>query len=487
MGLRSKFSKLAEIVPYTTESDPTGLQSPVPLMKTRSALDNLFSTEELMALKPQAQTLNNSQGMNVLETPDVQMDPEVVEAAQNANAEIPALRAPASENKPIMLAQNEAVESTGSSPNYSDALDLIRAGQFIGSGLGGMGTGQVLKPDTSLVDALQSNIRNKQKDALEKSQVESRLGLQALEKSSKEEELKTKQALKDPNSEVSQRYRDQVLSLFPNYKDVPGFSTASAAQLDDTFKFLNLKEQIDSRKETAAAGKEERALKAKELAKQTETESERKANQFITNRTANFQTTVNNDLEKLDEQIAKGANIDEVAELAKTNPISSAQLGVQVAKAMGEVGALSESDVTRYIANPALANRATQYLTKLATGTIPDENAELVKEAMGALTRMAKDRRNVILRKRAKQYARNVTTNLKRPTSINDTLALLGEDQAIDLNDEMLNAPQTLELSKAQVASNKQEDTSNEVERLDKTTNKIAIFDAKTKKFKRWK
>lgn len=198
--------------------------------------------------------LEFSPGSNVMEMPEPELDADVVAAAQKAVQEDTANmnRQPASEEQ-MAMTQNEEVagEEQAPSRNNSAILDLLRAGQMIGAGFGGMGTGKVLTPDATALDAIQKNIRNKELDTVAKSESDSKLSLNALTKTEKEAAIQREKELNDPNSQVSKNYRDQVLAMFPQYANSPGVINGSAKQLDETFKFLQLKEQQETRRDNA--------------------------------------------------------------------------------------------------------------------------------------------------------------------------------------------------------------------------------------------
>lgn len=439
-----------------------------------SKLESLQKIVQQQQQKPKV--LDLSPGMIVQEMPELQLDPEVVEAAKAVQQEVVA-RQPASEmvsdsSKPMAATPQPAVIPQSQPQNDSNFYNILRAAAGVGSGLSSLSMGQTVKPDLSIIDAIEKSNRDAEQAGLNRRQIESNLKLEAVKQAAAEDDLQKAK----PESEISQLARDF-------YKQVSGQeapANISYNQIDKLITDARLKkqfeEQIAARKEQAASSAAERAIRQRELLAKDAEESQRKASQFVANNTANFQKTTNKDLEKLDEQIAKAGNINEIAELAKTNPMSAAQLGVQVAKAMGEVGALSEADVTRYIANPALASRASQYLSRIATGTLPDENAELIKESLTALANMAKDRRNIILRKRGKQFARNLTESLGRPTSVNDALLLLGEDTAINPEDMELSMPQTLEAAKEKAVK---QPASNKVKIREKSSGRVKLVDSK--------
>lgn len=84
--------------------------------------------------------------------------------------------------------------------------------------------------------------------------------------------------------------------------------------------------------------------------------------------------------------------IDIAIDKALTNPIAAAQLGVRVAKALGEVGNLSQSDVTRYVERKGLPQKYADLYREMVSGTITKEKASEVKEALSIVRQAMEER-----------------------------------------------------------------------------------------------
>lgn len=126
-----------------------------------------------------------------------------------------------------------------------------------------------------------------------------------------------------------------------------------------------------------------------------------------------YQKDFNSSIKAVDEQLNSLGGLAEFTKIAETNPMAAAQLGVKVAKAMGEVGALSESDVNRYVQNPAVADKVAGEVLKLSKGTLLPKNAKYLKESLQAISAIAADREAFLKGKFVKQVARNLSIDEK--------------------------------------------------------------------------
>lgn len=81
-------------------------------------------------------------------------------------------------------------------------------------------------------------------------------------------------------------------------------------------------------------------------------------------------------------------------------------LGPQVARLMGEVGVLTESDVTRYVQNPQQAKKLFAQMSKWSQGKLPAADAENIKNIMGIFINKAQQNRDKAYKTVAGQYSR---------------------------------------------------------------------------------
>lgn len=89
---------------------------------------------------------------------------------------------------------------------------------------------------------------------------------------------------------------------------------------------------------------------------------------------------------QLAEQQLSLSNIDEViGEAEKGNEMSVSALGIMLAKAYGEKGAMSESDVKRYIQGVSWRTKLMEWYKKGAEGELPKEVMNGIKGNLGAI------------------------------------------------------------------------------------------------------
>lgn len=78
--------------------------------------------------------------------------------------------------------------------------------------------------------------------------------------------------------------------------------------------------------------------------------------------------------------------IDDIANIAQSgNTVAAAALGVKMARGMGEVGVLTDSDVTRYITSGRLDRRAADILSRWIRGVPTDATIDEIRQISGVL------------------------------------------------------------------------------------------------------
>ena len=275
---KSRFSRLLENTEEPlSEEQINALQAPPSIIPQDLAPEaeqyTRFDTSAIGQPKQaQPKVLDFSPGSTIQEMPDMALDSDVQDMVANIEKSQEQAQMPASE--PKVPAKELAAERPEIAAG--DMYDILKIGKSIGSGLSSMAQGQTLKPDFTLLDSLKKGLSDKEKAAMDKLDQESRLKISALSAQAKEAEIADEAAKKDPNSERSKAARDAVLSLFPQYKDMPGFSQASEEQLSKLFNFLNLKEQTDTRKQNAALFAQQREAEKLERSQQKDIERQLK-------------------------------------------------------------------------------------------------------------------------------------------------------------------------------------------------------------------
>lgn len=249
---------------------------------------------------------------------------------------------------------------------------------------------------------------------------------------------------KDPNSQQSLAFRKIIESKFPDVARSYGkdWATVTAADQDLIFKPLQLKEQIEARKEQARILSMDKSERQQERAEEKKRERMTPFGLANTNDDAKKLKEAGEMKTKLDSQInelialrkAKGAEVMNRDVVARAKQLSNDLLLTK--KNLENLGVLSQSD--RDIVNEIIPTDPTEFKFAQLAGQDP---------ILTKLENFKKDTDN--------DFQGRLKTRLQNPGS----------------------AP----------APSSQAPSVSEVERLDPKTGKIAIFDSATKKFLRYK
>ena len=260
----AKLKDLSTLLPISgTEDDLLSTYAASPLT---SRLSRLFTEEDNnfqvipQDVAPVVLSESEAEGSNVKPIeprpamitqalPNLELDPGVREQALAAIREQDISRSPAVATPATQQAEIKKDDSEGYYNTLKSALSALGGAQSMASGV-------ARKPDLSILD----DLRDSPKRAAELEAKRTAIESEKINQTAKKLDLENTQKMNDPKSAESEAFRQQVLSLFPEYKNKPGFNLASAAQLENTFKFLNLKEQVESRKETAALKRIDQAI-----------------------------------------------------------------------------------------------------------------------------------------------------------------------------------------------------------------------------------
>jgi hypothetical protein len=112
---------------------------------------------------------------------------------------------------------------------------------------------------------------------------------------------------------------------------------------------------------------------------------------------------------KMQEQGLALSQLDDVAAVAKAgNTVASSAMGVKMARAMGEVGVLTESDITRYVQSGQLARGAADKLTRWIKGRPTEATIEEIQQ-IGSVLR---DSFNTKVQPIYDRYINRLSTNM---------------------------------------------------------------------------
>lgn len=299
----------------------------------------------------------------------------------------------------------EALREAQQSANMVRLINnLGAAGSTYVSGAAGFGA----KADTSAFDKMNAQADNIVKD----------------------QQARGEQEKKDPNSPVSKAYKKYLKDKFK--VDVKG--DISADQLEKLYPMIQRSyenEELRKSREdqnrltiegmnqrSAESSEMRRLMLAQQLANQEKTRSDKKEakddinERFGRSEVFKYQKDAEEGTKKMRDAVAESDKFKDMSELALTNPQAANQLGITLAKSLGETGALSAADVTRYIGRKDLAGKVAMTAKELESGTISEENRQYLGETLNILQKASKDRiKNTYLRQ-SERYAQNIGTDL---------------------------------------------------------------------------
>lgn len=188
----------------------------------------------------------------------------------------------------------------------------------------------------------------------------------------------------------NEQAREEVFSALV---DEMGFSAAvkQVMELNKTAENNELRAQLANERNAALASKREADLSNKINDKVVAEGNKAEAN-----------------LKKLREQ---GLALDQVgtliAQARNGNSISANAVGTKLARAMGEVGALTESDVTRYVSNGAILPKTGDILNKWLEGKPSDATLEEINQITSILSSKLKDKYQDVLKPHVQRMVGN--------------------------------------------------------------------------------
>lgn len=119
--------------------------------------------------------------------------------------------------------------------------------------------------------------------------------------------------------------------------------------------------------------------------------------------------------QKLREQGLEFSNVNQLIDLArqpKPNEAAFAALGIKMAKALGERGAMTEKDVTRYVTGASSPRRVADILTKMAQGRPTKMTLNDIQDVSIAMQMAATEQFQPIYDKYANRMSRNLGISL---------------------------------------------------------------------------
>lgn len=227
--------------------------------------------------------------------------------------------------------------------------------------------------------------------------------------------LAEQQKLFDPNSSESRLAQAQYLKMFPQ-ADPEMVKNTTAAEI-----YRVMKPQLEERNRKAQALKDEFALRrlaqADRRLDQNDTKEGRLTNQFGYRKMSKFEDDASKavqDLRKTDTwKTAEKALVEVptiknlVNDAVSKGGQSLAMLGPRIAKGIaGEVGVLTEQDVTRYVQNPALIPGMMDTLSKMKSGKLTNASADNILRLLDIMEKESQSKIQAATAREAQMFAK---------------------------------------------------------------------------------
>jgi hypothetical protein len=319
------------------------------------------------------------------------------ELAQPTLAQLPPSMPAISAGYGVDLSDKAIIDAQEQAKQNRLLAGLSKAGSMAGAAIASRNTINPITADTSISDQLFKDANIPVENLLQRRKAKD----DELSRQAKVMDINNDREMQDPNSAVSVALRDaaKLVGLA-----VP--QNVSGAQLKNSGinlgNLLSAHQAAEARKAQTAQYKEERALSREEGKRR-----------FAQNEVRNYQKDAEKEVKELRDQAIASQDLIKMTEEAKTNPIAASSIGVMAAKARGERGALSATDVTRYIENKAAASKIAQWINSAAQGTVTPQNAEFIKDVEKTLQGLYDQRIGESYNRYSERFSQNTGLDLE--------------------------------------------------------------------------
>lgn len=219
------------------------------------------------------------------------------------------------------------------------------------------------------------------------------------------------QEAKDPNSPKSKAFKEYIKKAFgTEFKG--DISMEDAEKLLPTIaKKFEAEEARKSREQISKDNAAMRKLVAEQSKNERADKEGRLRDQFAQNQIERYTKSAqgSEQYKTAQKMLDASSKVRSLAHDAKFNGGQSlAMLGPSIAKGIaGEVGVLTEQDVTRYVQSPALAQKLKDTISKARDGKLTDESYENIMRLVDIMEAKSKDSRANAYDRAATQLSRN--------------------------------------------------------------------------------
>lgn len=319
----------------------------------------------------------------------------------------------------------ELEQARESQKQYALMQGLLEAGALFGTGhAGGSKVPQISDAYTRLGNLEVEGAQEKSKLKKERNQRQ----LEKVQAGFKLLDMESEAKFHDPNSVESQFYQQTLQQIYPDSKNIPALRTASAATIQKLFPLVQTKIANDMRKQEMENARNDRKDKWEQIAEQHREKMEQRQNEERRRKNdlfSKFADRMEKDTQFKELQ-KQGIAFSQIQPLIKAaedgNEAAVASLGTKLARAMGEVGVLTDQDVVRYLGNVSYGRKVSSWLERGMQGELPKPAAKDIKALVNMMQDVHKNKVLPIYNK----YANIMVNNFPGEITEDEALARLG-------------------------------------------------------------
>ena len=194
------------------------------------------------------------------------------------------------------------------------------------------------------------------------------------------------QEMTDPNSPTSKIYRQTLREMAPSIASMPELQNASAKMVSGVYPMVKEKLDLEARNAQRQILLEQKM----ESLDQRKREEDRRLNEAYTKFADRMQK--DKQFQALESQGMNFSQIDRLLDAArKGNEVSVAALGSKMARAMGEVGVLTDADVTRYLGTLSYGRKINSWFEKGMKGQLPKPQTDEIQQVADIMKTLHKE------------------------------------------------------------------------------------------------
>ena len=224
--------------------------------------------------------------------------------------------------------------------------------------------------------------------------------------------------MNDPNSPTSKVYRQTLQDIAPSIASMSDLKNASAMMINKIIPQVKMKLDNEAR-----IAQHQLTLSMKhEQMDQRKLEEERRKNSLFFSSAQKLKTQ-DKRFGKLQEQGMNFDQIDTLIDAAKKgNEASVAAIGTKLARAMGEVGVLTDTDVTRYLGNLSYGRKINSWFSKGMNGILPKPQIKEIQEVVDIMKHL----QSTQIMPLYNEYASQLVSNFPGELTPDEALSRLG-------------------------------------------------------------